>query len=164
MAKVTEQISKGFQGLPPWAKGTIAVVAVGGGVYLLYRLLRGMSSDTLRQTQETNQILSELDNEVKKTGLTYPKSQYSSFANELQQAGFDVGTDEDAMYSIFRKLKNDADYLQLTAAWGKPTRTIYDWGVGRPMTLTQFLRSELSDSEIRKINTILAGSKIKYRV
>ena len=61
-------------------------------------------------------------------------------------------------------MKNNADYLALLKAWGKPARTVYEWGIGRKKTLSQFLHSEMSDSEIRKINTILANNKVKYRV
>ncbi len=164
MAKITEQISKGFQGLPPWAKGAIAVGVAAGVAFIAFRIFRKFGGESAREAQEANQLENELNTELNKTGLTYPKSQYSTFANEIETAGFDIGTDEDAIYSVFRKLKNNADYLQLNASWGKPNRKVYDFGIGRDMTLPQFLRYEMNDGEIRKINQILSYNKITYRV
>jgi hypothetical protein len=164
MAKITEQISKSFQGLPPWAKGAIAVGVVAGVAFIGFKIFRKFGGESARETQEANQLENELNTELNKTGLTYPKSQYSTFANEIETAGFDIGTDEDAIYSVFRKLKNNADYLQLNASWGKPNRKVYDFGIGRDMTLPQFLRYEMNDGEIRKINQILSYNKITYRV
>jgi hypothetical protein len=164
MAKQT-QISKTFQDLPPWAKGTIAVggfLLVG---YVAYRIFQKFSSETIRDIQESNQLENELQIELKRNPLTYPKSQYATFANEIEIAGFDLGTDEKAIYSVFGKLKNNSDYLQLQSAWGKPNRKVYDFGIGRNMTLPQFLRWEMNDREIKKINGILASKKnITYRV
>lgn len=164
MAKVTDQISKSFQGLPPWAKGAIAVgttVIVGFVAYKIFKKLSGTDST---DRAEAAAVETELSQEVKKTGLTYPESQYKSFASQIEIAGFDVGTDEDAIYSVFSKLKNNADFLALTQAWGKPNRKVYDWGIGRDMTLAQYIRYEMSESEVRKINTILNSKGIKYRV
>jgi hypothetical protein len=101
---------------------------------------------------------------LKKTRLTFPESQYRSFAGTIETAGFDVGTDEDAIYNVFGKLKNNADYLALTQAWGKPNRRVYEWGIGRDMTLAQFIRYEMNDKEVRKINGILSSKGIKYRI
>jgi len=120
-----------------------------------------------RQNEESNQVLNEIEENERRTPATYSDSQYAEMADAIQIAGFDTGTDEDSIYSTFRLLKNNTDYLKLLRAWGKPTRTVYEWGVGREMTLTQFLKWEMSTDEIAHINRILADTKyrrIKYRV
>lgn len=164
MAIDTKFAKKGFLGLPPWAKGVISVGAFLGVAYIIYRVTQKLGEEPQREVKEDKEIQNELQDEIKKTPLTYGPSQYATFANNIQEAGYDVGTDEDAIYSVFRKIKNNADYLALLKAWGKPTRTIYEWGIGRKKTLSQFLHSEMSSSEIAKINTILANNKVKYRV
>ena len=128
------------------------------------KILKILRPEYKREQNEQKIIQSELETEAKKTGLSYPQSQYPAFANIIETAGFDVGTDEDAIYTVFRSLKNNADYLALTNAWGKPTRKIYDWGFGYDMTLPQFIRWEMDDSEVAKINAILKSKTIKYRV
>jgi hypothetical protein len=151
-------------GLPTWAKGVISVGLFAGVVYVIWKVTQKLGEEPLREATEDKQIQNELQTEAKKTPLSYGPSQYATFANNIQEAGFDVGTDEETIYSVFRKIKNNADYLALLKAWGNPSRTVYEWGIARKKTLTQFLRSELSSSEIAKVNTILANNKVKYKV
>jgi len=164
MAVNTKFAQQSFQGLPPWAKGVISIGVLAGVGYLIYRITKKLGEEPLRDATEDKQIKDELETEIKKTPLTYGTSQYATFANNIQEAGYDVGTDEDAIYAVFRKIKNNADYLALLKAWGKPTRTVYEWGIGRKKTLTQFIHSEMDSSEIKKINTILMNNKVKYRI
>ena len=164
MAVDTKFVKQSFAGLPSWAKGVISVGILAGVVYVIYKVTQKLGEEPQRDTEEDKQIQTELQTEIKKTPLSYGASQYATFANNIQEAGYDIGTDEEAIYSVFRKMKNNADYLALLKAWGKPTRTVYEWGVGRKKTLSQFLHSEMSASEIAKINTILANNKVKYRV
>lgn len=163
-SKNTQFIQKGFSDLPQWAKGVISVGLLAGSAFLIYKLVKKFGSDERREVEQNANINQELQQESQKNPLTFAKSQYSSFADTIQTAGFDVGTDEAAIYSVFNKLKNNADYLALIAAWGKPTRTIYDWGMPYKMTLPQFLRWEMSDTEVQKINKILSSKNIKYRI
>lgn len=153
-----------FSSLPQWAKGLISVAVVGGVIYAVYKLSKNFSPEQQRSQEEKQEIESELQKEVKKNPLSFPLSQYKSWADQIEVAGFGLGTDEDAIYSIFRKLKNNADYLALKQAWGKPTRKTYDWAVPLDYSLSQFLRYEMSDSEITKLNNILQSKGITYRV
>lgn len=163
-SKIGTQLSAKFSELPPWAKG---VVGVGGALlvgFIAFRIFKRLSSTEASDRAEASAVESELNEELARTKLTYPQSQYKSFASQIEIAGFDIGTDEAAIYSVFRKLKNNADFLALTQAWGKPNRKVFEWGIGRDMSLAQFLRYEMSESEIRKINDILTSKGIKYRV
>lgn len=164
MAVNTKFAQQSFLGLPPWAKGVVAVAAVGIAAYAFFKITQKLSSEEQQDEKEGKDVLNELEKEAKKKPATYAPSQYKSFANTIETAGFDLGTDEDAIYSTFRKLKNNTDYLSLLNAWGKPNRTVYDWGVGRKMTLPQFLRWEMNDSEVKKVNDILKSKGITYRV
>lgn len=163
-SKNTQFIEKGFLGLPPWAKGIIAIGVLAGGAFVVYKIVKKFNEDARRESKQNLNIKQELEQETKTNPLTFAKSQYSTFADTIQTAGFDLGTDEKAIYSVFNKLKNNSDYLALLAAWGSPTRTITDFGMDYKMTLPQFLRWEMSDTEISKVNNILASKKIKYRV
>lgn len=98
---------------------------------------------------------------MEKTKPTYTQTQYNEFANKIYSAGLGtIGTDEDAIYSVFNSLKNNMDFLQLVKAFGK-RRLEFTLGFG---TLSEFLRSELNNKEIQKINEILKTKKITYVV
>jgi len=146
----------------------LITVAVGGGVaWFIYD--RFIKSDAKkRNKQETKDVDNELEEAKKKTKLSYPLSQYQAFAKIIEIAGQDAGTDEQAIYSVFMKLKNNADYLQLVKAWGVARQVYPEWilfySSGQKMSLQQFLRYEMDEKEIKKINYILTSKGIKYRV
>ena len=148
------------QPFPSWAKGVLAVAGVVGGGFLLYKLTKILTGETRREIREASNVASEL--QAVQNSLSYPASQYDTLANIIETAGFDVGTDEDAIYNVFRKLNNNADYLALTKAWGN--RTIYDWGIPDQYTLAQYLTYELGADEIQRVNNILNSKGITYRV
>ena len=147
----------------------LVTIAVGGGVaWFIYN--RFIKSDAKkRNKQETKDVDNELEQAKKKSKLSYPLSQYQAFAKIIEIAGQDAGTDEQAIYSVFMKLKNNADYLQLVKAWGSPKRQVYPdyilfYSTGYKMTLPQYLRYEMDEKEVKKINNILASKGITYRV
>jgi hypothetical protein len=164
MAINTKFAQKSFLGLPPWAKGVVAVAVIGVVGYAIYKINQKLGDTEEADRKEEGEVQNELAEESKKKPASYPDSQYRTFANTIETAGFDVGTDEAAIYSTFRKLKNNTDYLKLLTAWGKPNRKIYDWGMGYNYTLPQYIRYEMSDSEVKKVNDILQSKGIKYRV
>lgn len=146
----------------------LVTIAVGGGVaWFIYN--RFIKSDAKkRNKQETKDVDNELEQAKKKSKLSYPLSQYQAFAKIIEIAGQDAGTDEQAIYSVFMKLKNNADYLQLVKAWG-PSRQVYpEWilfySTGQKLSLQQFIRYEMDENEVKKINNILASKGITYRV
>ena len=166
MAKTSDKIVKTFQGLPQWAKGAVAV----GGVlvigFITYKLFKYLTTDKQMRLEEQ-----QLEQDLDDTKLSYPKTQYNTWANKLETAMFSVGTYEEDIYAIFRMLKNNNDYLQLLKSFG---RRKYSGGVlpgiettldfSKGWTLNQWLTEELSTSELRKVNDILRSKGIKYRV
>lgn len=140
--------------------GAVGVV----GTYLLLKKFQVEIQAFLNKKKQNTNVTDELEEAKKKQKLTYALSQYDNFANIIETSCFDLGTDEKAIYQVFYRLKNNADYLALAQAWGRPTRRFYDFFVPMDFTLVQMLRYELSDSECQIINGILAKKGITYRV
>lgn len=114
-------------------------------------------------------VKNELDAAKKKKAQTYPNSVYAGFASTIAEAIFGAGSDESAIYDVFRQLKSDTDYLLLIEAWGSPTRQVFPdffvfYDTGKKLTLPAALRYDLDTSEVKKINNILASKGIKYRI
>jgi len=147
-------------------------VYVAGGVAVAFgvkKVLDIFKPDRKREAGEGKQIESELQQSEKVEKQSYPDSVYSGWASAIATAIFGGGSDEAAIFDIFRKLKNNTDYLKLVKAWGSPKRQVYpDWFVfystGFKMTLPEVLRYDLDSSEVKTINNILANKGIKYRV
>jgi len=147
-------------------------VYVAGGVAVAFgvkKVLDIFKPDRKREAGEGKQIESELQQSEKTEKQSYPDSVYSGWASAIATAVFGGGSDEAAIFDIFRKLKNNTDYLKLAKAWGSPKRQVYpDWFVfystGFKMTLPEVLRYDLETSEVKLINNILASKGIKYRI
>ena len=97
---------------------------------------------------------------------TYPNSQYLAWANRLEQAMFDIGTDEDAIFQIFAQLRNNTDFLSLKAAFGIRNYTggFLPGLVSGDLSLDGWLQQELDRSEIEELNSILFDNGITYMI
>jgi hypothetical protein len=81
---------------------------------------------------------------------TYTDSQYKTFASKLFTAMSGAGTDEDAIYAVYRKMENDVDIIHLNNAFGD--KDGYD--------LSEWLYDDLNTVEIEKVNKILLDKGI----
>jgi hypothetical protein len=144
------------------AIGIGAVVAVG-----VYKVVSKELKDAIQKQKNRKLFEKEQEPKVK---LTYKPSQYITWADKMQDA-FQMNwlnaTDEEAIYSILRNLKNNNDWLELMKSYGK--RTYYDptsftYILGKDINLLTALQLELSTGEKNKSNTILKNNGIKYRI
>jgi hypothetical protein len=140
----------------PYIIGGVAAIVI---YYLLFKRKNLIKRQEIQTGQEL--ATSELTE-----AATYPPSQYSTWANQLETAMEDVGTDEDTIKSIFKNLQNNTDYLKLYTAFGSreysggwtPDMFGEDWDLG------QWLVEELDSSEITEINNDLSSKGITYRI
>ena len=172
MAKETA-VGKFIQDTPQWAKGVIALAAIGGG-YLLYRgITKGIKkkSDEAKgiKTSSSSElpanISTDIKEQAKKTPLSYQLSVYDTYAQSLYGAMYRFATDESTIYRIMGYMKNDADVLQLIKAYGVRPAGGGQLFIGNA-TLNEWFSDELDSTEIGIINKTLAAKNnpsIKYR-
>ena len=148
---------------------TVVVSAVGVAVAVLVakklKLFFNKQIQGLVQDQE-------LKKEIKGKG-NFPPSQYRDWANGIADAfdpyGFGgAGTDEQAIYDILLKLKNNDDWLLLKQEYG--VRPYKDYsedirGITKNLNMTEAILVEDEAGAMKKrINNILAFNKITYRI
>lgn len=167
MARKTA-VGKFINDQPKWAKGVISTAAVVGGGYLVYKLIK-LAGDKPDPAQKA------LENESKAYSksqqLTYPVSNYAGFADQIFAAfqntinPFDV-VDEQDIFDIYAKMKNDLDINQLTKSFGKrrvPTAVPFV-GLALPdVDLYTWINEALTASEKNKLNASLIAKGIKYQ-
>ncbi|MCL1867750.1 MAG: annexin [Paludibacter sp.] len=121
-------------------------------IYFAFKQIRSLIMKAKRVAE-----INELENagEV----ASYTQSQYVSFADTLFAAMNGLGTDEDAIYNVFYKMKNKIDVLKLIDAYGVRNKA-FMFGTGK--NLSESLRDELSTSEMSKLNVILQTKGIDY--
>jgi hypothetical protein len=135
-------------------------IPVAGYLLILKPLLKGGTPPPASATPD--QANTEVDN-LQDQGqvLSYPLSWYNLKADALQQAMFDLGTDEDTIYNVFQNCPKLIDVLKIIAVFGN--RPYYTFGINYGnLTLSQWFAEELDSSEIDTINNILQGNNINY--
>ncbi len=91
---------------------------------------------------------------VKGVKASFSKSEYNTFANQLENAMAGSGTDENLIFKIFNKMENDLDILNLETAFGLRS----SWGSN--YDLSEWLRGDLGTTDMNKLNQILSGKGI----
>jgi len=168
-------LKKSYMNLPPATRGLVTLVGVGVGLFVVYKIfksvtnsLSGVETPESAAGKEDRGWASEVDkyNQNPATKATISKAQAQSYAASLFAAMDGYGTDEDAIYSVFTHIKNDADYAMVFNAYGVREISSGAWNPSPNFkgTLSGALTDELDAEEKVKVNNILAGKKIKYRV
>jgi len=124
----------------------LAIVAL----IIFNQVLRTISK--AQAAKDENQIRNDLD----RTNLSYDLTQYAVLADKLEESIGSWSTDENAVYTVFRRMSNDDDVKQLIKSFGERTFT-YLTGA---MSLTRYINAGMSEDEIEQINKILADKDI----
>ena len=152
-------------------KTTIALVAgIGLFTYFMLKKSGGLLTSIKKftgqaTTEDINRSTTEDIKTLNKQGIkpTYYASQYVVFADKLYNAmitsnPFD-GTDEDAIYSVMRLMKNDVDINMLVKSFGTRRMEFSLKGGG----LAAFLQDYLDKKEMAIVNKILSDNNINYK-
>lgn len=102
--------------------------------------------------REDNEYFRDNEKAIQRSELSYSDSDYVNLANKLYVAMKGVGTDEDAIFSVFLLMNTESDVRKLVNAFGTKKKE----------TLSEWLLGDLSTNDINKINSILAEKGINY--
>jgi hypothetical protein len=169
--KVDKQFAKEtFKGLPQGVKTAIVIGVIGLVVYVAYRILKAPKDLKKGQgnRQEDRSWNKEFDqlNTSPSTKATITKAQMGAYANTIHAAMDGYGTGEDEILGVFKKLKNNADFAGVSAAYGVREVSSGTYNPARNFngTMAGALTDELSQYWKDEINDVLKKNKITYRV
>lgn len=162
-----------FTGLPAWAKGIIAVAAVGGTAFIGYKVYKGIQKTT--EEKKDKELLNSVDKEIKdlekRMNPSFKQSEYLQYASTIHDsimycAGDNYGTAEDTL----KKMKNDLDVALLVKAFGK--RQDYCFGIPlSEYTLFDYIQKELGNEwggttgyRVKNINADWKKKGITYQI
>jgi hypothetical protein len=155
-----------MKNLPIEVRIALAVGIAGGIIYGLYKLftLPGKIEEGKEARQEDREWNRELERCVGRGLLS--KAQIDAYANKIFTALDGYGTDEDAIFETFRRIKSDCDYIALNASYGVREISSGTWNPEKNFNgnLTASLLSELDTNERKKVNDILKANKVTYRI
>ena len=130
---------------------------IAGGLYVGYKIIQFFVGSSTSVAAATNEVKTLTSKGVKPT---YPDSSYTQWASSIVSAGFNtLGTNEQAIYAVFRKMMNDLDVAKLIVAFGNQ-RVEFSF---QTAPLGAWLASELDSEELATVNKILSDKKIKYQ-
>jgi hypothetical protein len=140
----------------------ITGVALAG--YLGYKWYRKKNP-----TDESSLTADEKAARAKGQALSYTLSSYQGLANTIFNAWYQTynpfnSIDETIVLSVFSKMKNDLDVLQLIRAFGKRRAPVNFLSLLTPdVTLGEWLSIGLEPAEIKAVNEVLAKKGISFQ-
>ena len=134
-----------------WVKLALTIVVIGvAGWLLTFLLLKGISM--VKNKILEGKLVDRANAEIKDGDVTLTPSELSNMADRLHAAMAGLGTDEEAVYAVFRQLRTRSDLMALVKAFG----------IRKGESLSQWLTGDLSRKEIEKVNAILVNNRINY--
>jgi hypothetical protein len=137
-----------------------------GGV-LIYELIKYKPTPDQQKTLDDAQKMLDILHYQYGIDPSLPIAQYSSYASTIRTAVDDCGTDENSIYRVFEALNNEADIYMLIIKCKilsyKGCFTQGGWLGNIHKTLPEVITSDMTDSEVNKVNSILSDKDIQYR-
>jgi len=175
---MANKIAEYYKELPTWSKGIVAI----GGLALIgivgFTIYRRIKTNldlkiNLKESDSASDDLRRLEAQGVKPTLN--NSQIMTIINSLKDAMNGCGTSEQRVYDNFSKLNNDADVLLLLKLWQvqyyEPCSATSPISYARWMfndkafggNLSEWLNYDMTTTEIKQINSILAKKGIKHK-
>lgn len=143
-------MKKWFESLTPTAQMVAVIVAI----ILVIFILRSFKNYIQKLGEFTDNLGEKAALASKGVKASFSKSEYNTFANQLENAMAGVGTDGPTVFKIFNKMENNLDILNLETSFGLRS----SWG--KSYDLTEWLRGDFSTSDMNKLNQILSQKGI----
>jgi hypothetical protein len=134
--------------------------ALGVGGYFLYKLFGGGSPPGASNTTSTQQTSADLQTSINSgQPLSYPLSQYQSWAQQIWQAMSSIPsmTNSAQIIQIFTQMNNLSDLLELITAFGTQSSLLGSY------TLPTAVQGLMEQSDIDQINADLQNAGINYQ-
>lgn len=116
-------------------------------LWYMYRQFKG-SIESIGINAQSSGALATLSTQGVKP--SYDSQTYATWADRLEYAMDGAGTDEEIIYKVYGYMHNDADIVKLNQVFG----------IRSESTLNEWIKGDMSTSDIAKINTLLRDKGI----
>lgn len=129
-------------------------------IYILYVKISKSVKDAKREKE-----LKDIADDIAPANLSFEEETYKNWADNLHSAMARMGTDEQTIYNIFKKIQTKDDLMMLVVKFGQRLQPHNQFALvtPRPMNLSEFLNDELDESEMNQVNKILSDKGIKIQ-
>jgi len=141
-------------------EATIAIVVLAIGIFIFWKWAK-VKSAAWKVWETLDKGIS--DGLASGEALSYDELQFSGWASALEAAMHGSGTDESAIYNVFRKMQHTTDLLFLIKKFGHRDKTNVLGRTKGTWDLSQWITDELDAEEKDKLNKILVDKSIRYQ-
>lgn len=107
-----------------------------------------------KETKADQQKINVIEAEIIPEKVSLAESEYNNIAQKIEDAHGTFNDDEEATYEAFQRMRTNSDLLKLQEAFG----------IRDDKDLFTYVRHYLNDSEIQKVNDILAQRNISIKL
>jgi flagellar biosynthesis/type III secretory pathway M-ring protein FliF/YscJ len=125
--------------------GIIILVVV---IALYFLIKKGIR--TGKENKSDKERMDEIESQIEPENLSFSTAEYQAMADKIYKAVKGLGTDDDAVFEVFQKMRNNSDVLKLQSVFG----------IKDKMDLGEWISDDMSDDEIDKINGYLRQRNI----
>lgn len=118
-------------------------------VIIMFFVINGAIKKS-KSDKENKEKIQQYESEIQNDKLSFSNSEYQSMADKVYKAVKGVGTDEDAIFEVFQRIRTNSDVLKLKSVFG----------VRDGMDLDEWIQDDLSDEDIDQINGYLRQRNI----
>lgn len=162
-----EKIVQVTQGLPSWAKGVIAVVAVGGVVFIGYKVYKLLQDIT--QGKDQRDVIKSVKQEIKQEldagkSPSHPMSVYRSAVNQiksnLDNCEADIDDETNVIKLLTKVVKNNLDWKILQQEWDvKEVDDCMIW-TSTKYELAELLEEQLDQKYVKTLGKLVGENFI----
>lgn len=153
-------IGNTFSGLPKWAQGTIAVVAVGSALFVGWKIYKKIQeAEALKNSDKTAKASKDEYMRLVRSGqkLTHPEVVYQTATNSIVNdlSGCELPSSEKAVIATIKSVvKKPIDWYYLVMRFGSQMVDDCGWGTGdTAYALPELLKDQLGQGDYVGIPT-----------
>lgn len=146
--------------IPSLDKGQLVFLGICAAVAIVAIVLLAVYWSKIKAYFADRRLERSYDKQITQSEVTISSQQAQNIAEKLYSAMEGSGTNETALYNAFEQINSYSDLMMVMKAFGK-RKGWWNW-FGSESGLVEWINDDCSNSEIAKINAILASKNIDF--
>jgi hypothetical protein len=146
--------------IPSLDKGQLLFLGICAAVAITVIVLLAVYWSKIKAYFTARRLEKSFEEQITPTEVTISQQQAQNIADKIYTAMDGAGTNETALYNAFEQINSYSDLMMVMKAFGK-RKGSWSW-FGGESGLVEWICNDCSNSEIAKINAILASKNIDF--
>lgn len=146
--------------IPSLDKGQLLFLGICAAIVIVVIVLMAVYWSKIKAYFTARRLERSYDEQIVVSDVTISQQQAQNIAEKIFAAMDGAGTNETALYNAFEQINSYSDLMMVMKAFGK-RKGSWSW-FGEESGLVEWINNDCSNSEIAKINAILASKNIDF--